>query len=109
VTEQFSVESLPVCGDTTLRNSQANPTRANQRPQLRVEPVLGYVSRRVVRERVLLREEIGDVVGAAQPKWDDVIDLERPLEEAGWEPIFSLDCVLFRPRESADPAGVEMG
>src|SRR6187200_448023 len=43
VTEQLSVETLPVLGDTSLGCSQADATRADQPMQPRVEPVLDRV------------------------------------------------------------------
>ena len=77
MTEHLSVELLPVRSDAPLRFSQADPSGADQRVQPRVEPVLDHVSGGVVREGVLLREQVGNVVGAAQPERNDVIDLQR--------------------------------
>src|SRR5215470_8133686 len=103
-TEYLPVEPLPVRGDAPLRGPQADPARANPRAQPGIERVLGEVARRVVREGVLLREQVGNVVGAAQSEGNNVIDLQRVPEVSGRESVFSLDFVLSGPPKRADRA-----
>jgi len=86
---------FPVDGDAALGGSQRHPSGADERSYPVVEPVLDDVSGGVIGVGVLFREEVGDIVGAAQPERDDVIDCQRVPVGARGKAVFSLGGVLL--------------